>query len=194
MSGRPSQRKGRAAELELCRILRVRGYPVEPGRARSFGEEPDLSGLPGIHIECKRCEALRLPEWMQQAQRDAQRFQDGAPAVFFRRSREPWMVCMALDDWLEIYTPPGPKKSKNGNHPESRGSIPVQKFCCFTRARPPYRDICNPLKRASKGRSMPPGPCDLNTPGPGAGRQDAPPPACSPRWPPGPCPPLPAPP
>ena len=102
MSGRTSQRKGRAAELELARILQAHGYPVEPGRAQSYGEVPDLSGLPGVHIECKRAEALRLPEWMQQAQRDAQRFQVGVPAVFFRRSREPWMVCMALEDFLMI--------------------------------------------------------------------------------------------
>ena len=51
--GAKSQRKGRAAELELSRILRGHGYNVEPGRALSYGEVPDLSGLPGIHIECK---------------------------------------------------------------------------------------------------------------------------------------------
>ena len=103
MSGRSSQRKGRFGELELSRILRGHGYNVEPGRALSYGEVPDLSGLPGVHIECKRAETLRLSEWMAQAERDAQRFKDGAPAVFFRRSREPWMVCMKLPDWLTLY-------------------------------------------------------------------------------------------
>lgn len=51
--GARSQHKGRAAELELARILQEYGYPVEAGRAQSYGEVPDLSGLPGIHIECK---------------------------------------------------------------------------------------------------------------------------------------------
>lgn len=74
MSGRSSQRKGRAAELELSRVLQDYGYPVEAGRAQSYGEVPDLSGLPGVHIECKRAEALRLSEWMEQARRDAERF------------------------------------------------------------------------------------------------------------------------
>lgn len=103
MSGRRSQRKGRAAELELARTLQAHGYNVEPGRALAYGEVPDLSGLPGVHIECKRAEALRLSEWMAQAERDAQRFGDGLPAVFHRRSREGWRVTMALPDWLELY-------------------------------------------------------------------------------------------
>lgn len=101
--GAKSQRKGRAAELELSRILQGYGYPVEVGRAMSYGEEPDLYGLPGVHIECKRAETLRLSEWMAQAKRDAQRFRDGAPAVFFRRSRSPWCVVMKLEDWMELY-------------------------------------------------------------------------------------------
>lgn len=101
--GAKSQRKGRAAELELSRILQGHGYNVEPGRAQSYGEFPDLSGLPGVHIECKRAETLRLSEWMAQAERDAQRFGDGAPAVFFRRSRSPWCVVMKLEDWMAIY-------------------------------------------------------------------------------------------
>ena len=104
MSGRPSQRKGRAAELELSRILQGHGYNVEPGRALSYGEVPDLSGLPGIHCEVKRCEALRLSKWMAQARRDADRIGDGAPVVFYRRSREPWCVVMELEDWIALYS------------------------------------------------------------------------------------------
>lgn len=100
---RSSQRKGREAELELARVLQGYGYDTEPGRAQSYGEEPDISGLPGIHIECKRCEQLRLSEWMKQAQRDAERFRDGLPAVFHRRNREPWLVTMKLDDFMKIY-------------------------------------------------------------------------------------------
>lgn len=101
--GAKSQRKGRAAELELSRILQGHGYPVEPGRAQSYGEVPDLTGLDGIHIECKRCQQLRIPDWMKQSADDAKKFGDGLPAVFFRRNREPWMVCMALSDWMKLY-------------------------------------------------------------------------------------------
>ena len=59
--GRASQRKGRAGELELARILQGYGYDVQPGRVQSYGEVPDLSGLPSVHIECKRNERLNVP-------------------------------------------------------------------------------------------------------------------------------------
>lgn len=111
--GAKSQRKGRAAELELTRIFQNHGYNVEAGRAQSYGEVPDLSGLPNIHIECKRAETVRLSEWMAQAERDSQRFGDGAPAVFFRRSRSPWLVCMRLSEWLELYRSYCPPKESN---------------------------------------------------------------------------------
>ena len=103
VSGRKSQRKGADGERELAALLREYGYTIERGGSCSFGEAPDLSGLPGIHVECKRAEAVRLSEWMAQAERDAERFQDGAPAVFFRRSREPWYVTMKVEDWIRIY-------------------------------------------------------------------------------------------
>ena len=54
MAGRSSQRKGADGERELAALLREYGYPVERGGSLSFGEVPDLTGLPGIHIECKR--------------------------------------------------------------------------------------------------------------------------------------------
>ena len=101
--GSKSQRKGRAGELELARLLQGYGYDVQPGMAVSYGATPDLVGLPHIHIECKRNERLNVPEAMKQAVRDAEKFQDGSPTLFHRRSREPWLVTMRLSDWLEMY-------------------------------------------------------------------------------------------
>lgn len=101
--GKPSQRKGRGGELELARILQGHGYGVRAGAARSYGAEADVSGLPGVHVECKRQERLRLSEAVQQAVRDAERFGDGLPAVFHRCNYEPWLVTMRLDDWLKLY-------------------------------------------------------------------------------------------
>lgn len=101
--GKSSQRKGAEGERELASILQSAGYDVERGASMSFGEVPDLSGLPGVHIECKRVEKLNLLEAMQQAMRDAERFQDGEPAVFHRRNRSPWLVTMPLSSWLKLY-------------------------------------------------------------------------------------------
>ena len=101
---RSSQRKGREAELELVKVLHGFGFEsVQAGEPVSYGSTPDLVGLPGIHIEGKRCEQLRRSEWMKQAERDAARFQDGVAVIFHRRNREPWMVTMNLDDFMKIY-------------------------------------------------------------------------------------------
>lgn len=103
MSGRSSQRKGADGERELASILQGYGYDIQRGGSLSFGEVPDLSGLPGVHIECKRAEVLRLSEWMAQSKEDAQRFGDGVPTVIFRRSRSKWLICMELSDFLTFY-------------------------------------------------------------------------------------------
>ena len=98
-----SQRKGADGERELSAVLREYGYSIERGGSLSFGEVPDLVGLPDIHIEVKRVEWLNVPEAMRQAVRDSEAFHDGAPAVFHRRSREPWLVTMRLADWMDLY-------------------------------------------------------------------------------------------
>ncbi|MDD6200230.1 MAG: hypothetical protein PUB93_03060, partial [Firmicutes bacterium] len=67
------------------------------------GEVPDLSGLPGIHIEVKRVEKLNVGEAMEQSIRDSERMRDGMPALFHRRNRKPWLVTMRLVDWLQLY-------------------------------------------------------------------------------------------
>lgn len=102
-SGKASQRKGADGERELAAILREYGYEIKRGGSMSFGEVPDLVGLPGVHIEVKRCEQVRLSEWMQQAERDSQHFKDGLPAIFHRRSREGWRVTMNLADFMRLY-------------------------------------------------------------------------------------------
>ena len=98
-----SSRKGAAGERELAALLRDEGYIVARGGTQSYGELPDLIGLPGIHIECKRVEKLNVPEAMQQSMRDAEKFRDGKPALFHRRSRSPWLVTMLFTDWIQIY-------------------------------------------------------------------------------------------
>lgn len=100
--GKSSQVKGRRGEIELAALLQQHGYDVRPGTALSYGTEPDLVGLPMIHCEVKRCEKLRLSEWLKQAQQDSEKF-GGLPSVFFRKSREGWNVVMPLTAWLELY-------------------------------------------------------------------------------------------
>ena len=101
--GKSSQRKGADGERELVTVLKEYGFETQRGGSETFGTVPDVVGLPGIHIEVKRREKLNISEAMKQAVRDAARFHDGAPTVFHRRSREPWLVTMSLSDWLRLF-------------------------------------------------------------------------------------------
>lgn len=101
--GKTSQRKGADGERELAALLSAAGYECQRGGSLSFGEIPDVLGLPGIHIEVKRVGKLNVGEAMEQAIRDSDRMLDGMPALFHRRNRKPWLVTMRLEDWLKLY-------------------------------------------------------------------------------------------
>lgn len=101
--GKSQQRKGAAGERELAALLSAAGYECQRGGSLSFGEIPDVLGLPGIHIEVKRVEKLNVVEAMEQAIRDSDRMLDGMPALFHRRNRKPWLVTMRIEDWLKLY-------------------------------------------------------------------------------------------
>lgn len=99
-----SRDKGKRGELGLIRELRKHGYDCHraQGMYQKGGiDTADVIGLPGIHIECKRVENLNIHKAYEQARQDA----DGKaiPAVFHKRSREPWMVTVNLEDFMEIY-------------------------------------------------------------------------------------------
>ena len=101
--GRSQQRKGADGERELVEVLKGYGFQTQRGGSETFGTVPDLIGLPGIHVECKRVERLNIYEAMNQAVCDSLRFRDGLPAVFHRRNRQPWLVSMKLSDWIKLY-------------------------------------------------------------------------------------------
>ena len=101
--GKTSQRKGADGERELSALLSAAGYECQRGGSLSFGEIPDVLGLPGIHVECKRVERLNVGGAMEQEIRDSDRMLDGMPALFHRRNRKPWLVTMRLEDWLKLY-------------------------------------------------------------------------------------------
>lgn len=101
--GKRSQRKGRSGEIELAKILTECGFQMVLGNPMTFGKEPDIRGLPGIHIEVKRVERLNVSSAMKQAILDSERFDDGMPTVFHRKNREGWLVTMRLDDFLTLY-------------------------------------------------------------------------------------------
>lgn len=97
-----SRNKGKRGELELAALLRQYGYDAHRGQQyKGGGDSPDVTGLPGVHIECKRVERLDLTAAYEQAFRDAA---DGEiAAVFHKRNREPWFVTVTLEDFMRLY-------------------------------------------------------------------------------------------
>lgn len=97
-----SRNKGAKGERELARMLREYGYDGMRGcqRCGIYGD-PDVLGLPGIHIECKRVEKLNLYDAMAQSKRDAR--SNEMPCVFHRKNRSEWLVTMRFDDWMTLY-------------------------------------------------------------------------------------------
>ena len=64
MSGRSAQTKGRRAEIELARYLQEAGFAdARPGDPLNYGRQADVSGVSGLHIECKRHERLEMAKW-----------------------------------------------------------------------------------------------------------------------------------
>lgn len=97
-----SKAKGGRGERELAEVLRQYGFEARRGQQFAGGiDSPDVVGLPGIHIECKRVEKLNIDNAMEQAIRDSEG--KAIPAVFHRRNRRPWMVTMLLEDFMKIY-------------------------------------------------------------------------------------------
>ena len=72
MVGINGKQKGKRGELELAEILRGYGYDARRGQQYCGASgDADVIGLPGIHIECKRVEALNIEKAMEQARHDA---------------------------------------------------------------------------------------------------------------------------
>lgn len=112
-----SKQKGKRGELEVAHILQEYGYGAR--RTAQFcgntGDAADVIGLPGFHLEVKRCETTKIWEWIAQAERDHKA--GTVPLVVFRKSREQWQVCMNFEDFLKII---GGRKNGNKENGSNR--------------------------------------------------------------------------
>lgn len=101
MVGINGKQKGKRGELELAEILRGYGYDARRGQQYCGASgDADVIGLPGIHIECKRVEALNIEKAMEQARHDAG---DKMPVVMHRKNGKKWLVTMDLDNFMSLY-------------------------------------------------------------------------------------------
>ena len=97
-----SRQKGKRGELEVAHLLREYGFEARRGQQFSGANgDPDVVGLPGIHLEVKRVEKLNLAAAMQQSIRDARI--NEIPIVMHRKNRGQWLVTMTFEDWMKLY-------------------------------------------------------------------------------------------
>lgn len=100
--------KQKGARFERLLASRFREYGYDARRTAQYcgntGDASDVVGLPGIHIEAKHQEQMRLYEWMAQAKRDAEAGGKNAlPAVFHKRNGAEILVTMEFEDWMNLY-------------------------------------------------------------------------------------------
>lgn len=100
-----SKQKGARFERLLASKFREYGFSDSRRTAQycgNTGDASDVVGLPGIHVEAKHQEQMRLYDWMDQAKRDSQGT-GNLPAVFHKKNNCEILVTMTLDDWMKIY-------------------------------------------------------------------------------------------
>lgn len=100
-----SKQKGARFERQLASKFREYGYADARRTAQycgNTGDASDVVGLPGIHIEAKHQEQMRLYDWMEQAKRDS-KGTGNLPAVFHKKNNAEVLVTMTLNDWMTIY-------------------------------------------------------------------------------------------
>lgn len=100
--------KQKGARFERLLASRFREYGYEARRTAQYcgntGDASDVIGLPGIHIEAKHQETMRLYEWMSQAKRDAHAGgENRIPVVFHKKNNADILVTMTFDDFMKIY-------------------------------------------------------------------------------------------
>ena len=99
-----SKQKGARFERHLASLFRDYGYDAR--RTAQYcgntGDASDVVGLPGIHVEAKNQEQMRLYDWMSQAKRDSRK-SGNLPVVFHKKNCAEILVTMTLDDWMQLY-------------------------------------------------------------------------------------------
>lgn len=96
-----SRRKGATGERELAKVLREWGIDARRGQQYKGGvDSPDVIGLKGVHVECKRVERLNIDDAIAQSIRDAG---DEMPVVMHRKNGKKWLVTLRLEDFMKMY-------------------------------------------------------------------------------------------
>ena len=97
-----SRDKGKRGELEIAHIMQEYGFDAKRGQQFSgLQGDADVVGVPYLHLEIKRVEALNLDKAMEQSQRDAR--EGEIPVVVHRKDRQDWRITLSLKDFMPFF-------------------------------------------------------------------------------------------
>ncbi len=104
--GKMQRDKGAGFERQVAGMFRDWGYKAfrTAQHMGKTGNAADVDGVPGLHIECKAVEKMRLYEWIAQADRDNKASKkDAIPVVIHKANYKPVLVTMHIEDFIEMY-------------------------------------------------------------------------------------------
>ena len=99
MSPVHSRNKGVRSEREVELRFQDAGFQTE----RAIGGRRQVAGdiaTSGLAVEVRRRERIDIARWC--ADHEAETPEHLTPIVVWRKSREPWRVCLTLDDFLDL--------------------------------------------------------------------------------------------
>lgn len=103
----PSKRKGSAFELEIVKAFIAAGWQwAERRLAGNQYDTGDITGIPGVVIECKNQKTLKLAEWVDELVVEMRNARTHIGAVVHKRkgTTDPldYYVTMRVRDWMAL--------------------------------------------------------------------------------------------
>ena len=107
-----SKAKGKRGELDFVRFVRSLNLPgISPARGQQYSGvgADDIVGMPGLHVEIKNSQTLRLYQYLGQAVKDCQckrlhaNTDPGIPIVFYKKNREKWVAILEAEEFLSVF-------------------------------------------------------------------------------------------
>jgi Holliday junction resolvase len=100
MNGRGARNKGAAGEREVAKILTDNlGFVVKRNLSQSRDGADDIT-IQHFRVEVKRQETLQIDKWSTQVEACAEPGE--VPVLIYRRSGQPWRVCLLLDNFIPM--------------------------------------------------------------------------------------------
>ena len=97
-----SRKKGKRFELLVAGLFKAEGYEARRGQQYSGANgDADVTGVKGLHIECKHVEHLNLYDAMAQAKHDAR--EGELPCVIHKKNNCNVLVTMEFEQWIKLY-------------------------------------------------------------------------------------------